>query len=110
MSPGAFVCGLGSYQEIDGDLEEAAEKIVVDSWAQCSRRGQLAPLVRAGRLDRDRVYAELPAMVAGQVPGRSSEREIIVGAFLGLGVVDIAVAAEVYRTARWEAIGRDVSL
>lgn len=110
IGAGAVVCGLGSYQEIDTALITDADRLVVDSWEGSSHRGQFAPLVAAGRLRREDIYAELSEIVAGGKPGRASDREIVVASLLGRGVFDVAVAAEVLDAAQRRGIGRPVAI
>jgi len=110
IRPGTVVCGLGSYQEVDGALVTRADKLVVDDWDASAHRGQFAPLVAAGRLRREDVYAELPEIVCGAKRGRSSEREIIVASLLGRGVLDLAIAAEVVEQARRLGVGQHVGI
>jgi ornithine cyclodeaminase len=107
---GTVVCGLGSYQEIDAALVARADKLVVDDWDASAHRGQFAPLVKAGRLHRADVYAELPEIVSGAKRGRSSERDVVVASLLGRGVLDLAIAADVIEQARRRGLGRSVGI
>jgi ornithine cyclodeaminase/alanine dehydrogenase-like protein (mu-crystallin family) len=110
ISPGTVVCGLGSYQEIDSALILQADKLIVDSWDACSQRGQFAPLVKAGRLYRSEIYAELPDLATGGRPGRSADHEVIVASLIGLGVLDLAISGNIVETAQRRGIGRRVAI
>ena len=61
ISERTVVCCAGSYQEIADDIVQASECIVVDDWAGCSKRGNLAAMVRRGALTRSSVRMELQA-------------------------------------------------
>ena len=110
IGTGVFVCGLGSYQEVETAVITSADRLVVDSWEGSSHRGQFAPLVAAGRLRREDIHAELSEIVAGRKPGRASDREIVVASLLGRGVFDVAVAADVLDAAERRGIGRPVAI
>ncbi len=110
IRPGTVVCGLGSYQEIDAALVARADKLIVDDWDASAHRGSFGPLVKAGRLHRADIYAELPEIVSGAKRGRSSERDIIVASLLGRGVLDLAIAADVIEQAQGRGLGQRVRI
>jgi ornithine cyclodeaminase/alanine dehydrogenase-like protein (mu-crystallin family) len=94
IKPGATVCGLGSYQEIDESVVARARRIFLDSPKDCAHRGNLAPLFKAGRLPADRISGTVAELTAGTVPaGRISADDIVLIALIGLGTLDIALAA-----------------
>jgi alanine dehydrogenase len=94
IRPGATVCGLGSYQEIDESVVTRARRIFLDSPKDCAHRGNLAPLFKSGRLPADRVSGTVAELTAGTVPvGRTSADDIVLIALIGLGTLDIALAA-----------------
>ena len=93
IDPGATVCGLGSYQELDATVLVRAGRIFVDHQQDCMQRGNLAPLIRAGRLARERIAGEVADLVAGKLLGRASADEIVVIALIGLAPLDMALAA-----------------
>ncbi|WP_137389077.1 ornithine cyclodeaminase family protein [Rhodoligotrophos defluvii] len=89
----AFICGLGSYQELADDLILAADTLIVDDWQAATKRGNLAPLIKAGRLTPERLDASLAEWVAGKLAGRAHPH-LTVASFTGLGVLDVAMAAK----------------
>jgi ornithine cyclodeaminase len=100
VSEGAFIASVGSYPELDPELVLCADKLVVDSWAQNCTRGELYRLIDGGRLTQADIHGELGAVVSGALPGRESDREIIMAALIGLGTHDLACAAYVVEKAR----------
>lgn len=96
VRPGALVVTLGSYQELDPELVLSADLLVVDDREQCLHRGELVPLLEAGRLQPDDVDAEIGEIVAGVEPGRRAASDVIVADLIGLGSIDIACARRVY--------------
>jgi ornithine cyclodeaminase/alanine dehydrogenase-like protein (mu-crystallin family) len=89
----AVICAAGSYQEIADDLVQASQLRVVDDWAGCSKRGNLAAMVRRGVLTRDDVQMELPALVAAAAGGGVPSARLPVVVTIGLGALDVAIAA-----------------
>jgi ornithine cyclodeaminase/alanine dehydrogenase-like protein (mu-crystallin family) len=102
---GATAIALGSYQEYDDEFILAADKIIVDSWAQCSNRGALKKVVERGLLDEKNIYGEMGALACGKKPGRHSTEERILVVPIGLGLHDIAAAKIAYCRALEKGLG-----
>jgi ornithine cyclodeaminase/alanine dehydrogenase len=109
LKKGSLVISAGSYQELDSKVALSADKIVVDSWAQTSHRGELARLVEAGQLGEKNIHAEIGEILAGKKKGRESKDENILAIPIGLGSLDIGCAFEVYRKAVDKKIGTPFS-
>lgn len=109
LKKGSLVISAGSYQELDPGVVLSADKIVVDSWAQTSHRGELARLVEAGRLGEKNIHAEIGEILAGKKRGREREDENILAIPIGLGSLDIGCAFEVYQKAVEKGIGTPFS-
>lgn len=105
LKPGATVCAVGSYQEIDDAVVDRAGRIFVDNWEACQHRGNLAPMIAAGRLSRADLSGEIAEVVAGAKPGRGSADEIVLIVSIGLGALDIALAARALEVARQDGFG-----
>jgi ornithine cyclodeaminase/alanine dehydrogenase-like protein (mu-crystallin family) len=109
LKKGSLVISGGSYQELDPKVVLSADKIVVDSWAQTSHRGELARLVEAGKLGEKNIHAEIGEILAGKKKGRERDDEDILAIPIGLGSLDIGCAFEVYRKAVEKKIGTPFS-
>lgn len=109
LKKGSLVISAGSYQELDSKVVLSADKIVVDSWAQTSHRGELARLVEAGQLGEKNIHAEIGEILAGKKKGREREDEDILAIPIGLGSLDIGCAFEVYQKAVEKKIGTPFS-
>ena len=106
VKPGAFVAKLGSYQELDDALTLSADKLLVDHRGQAEGKGELAHLFAAGQISQDLVHSEVGDVVAGVVPGREGEEEIIIAAMIGMGTEDVAVGAAVLERAKELGLGQ----
>lgn len=96
LEAGAFVCAVGSYQEIAEDLIAAADPLVVDDWKACTARGNLAPGIRMGTVTHAAIAGELPALVAGRIPRPDLAKPMLV-CLLGIGALDVALAMQILR-------------
>jgi alanine dehydrogenase len=102
VAKGAFVAAVGAdnpdKSEIAPELM-ARSKVVTDVLEQCVVMGDLHHAIRAGRMTRESVFAELADVVGGKKPGRTSPDEIIIFDSTGTAVQDVAAAAQVYARA-----------
>jgi ornithine cyclodeaminase/alanine dehydrogenase-like protein (mu-crystallin family) len=109
LKPGTFVARLGSYQEVAFDVITGADKVVLDRWKYVSPRiPEVVQLVKEGKFSQESIYAEWPDIVAGKVPGRESEDEIIVFIALGIWGEYAAILPEVYRRALSLGLGQEL--
>jgi ornithine cyclodeaminase/alanine dehydrogenase len=106
ITDGTFIASLGSYTELDPEIVLNADKLLVDNLDQSRHRGELAPLIAKGFLDEKSIYGEIGEAVAGQKPGRETDKEIIVACMIGLGSVDIGCANYVFTKSRERGIGK----
>jgi ornithine cyclodeaminase/alanine dehydrogenase len=109
--PGLFIAAIGAdnprKQELDPRML-ADTRVVVDSLDACAAGGELHHALAAGVMTRDRVHAELSAVVSGRVPGRKSDAEVFVFDSTGTALFDVAAAIVAYANAR--AAGRGITV
>jgi ornithine cyclodeaminase/alanine dehydrogenase-like protein (mu-crystallin family) len=112
LLPGAVVIAAGanvaSRRELDNTVLERATFVCCD-WLEQARleSGDLIEPVQSGVLDWLEVH-ELHEVVSGEVPGRQSERDIVVFKSNGIAAWDVAIAAEAVRQARERGVGTTV--
>jgi ornithine cyclodeaminase/alanine dehydrogenase-like protein (mu-crystallin family) len=99
LRPGALVCAVGANdgkrREIDNGVLERAGFVCCDSVEDAKlESADLIEPVAAGVLDWLEVY-ELQQVVAGEVPGRQSDDDVVVFKSNGLAAWDVAAAARV---------------
>jgi ornithine cyclodeaminase/alanine dehydrogenase-like protein (mu-crystallin family) len=104
FKPGAFVCGLGQH-EVAPDAFTTFDKVLVDDWEQVRSLADFRQMAAAGQFDRSGLYAELPAVVAGEVPGRTTPEERILVRTEGLVSQDVAVSWWLYQQACARGLG-----
>jgi ornithine cyclodeaminase/alanine dehydrogenase-like protein (mu-crystallin family) len=109
LKPGALVCAAGANRiearELDNTVLERAAFVCCDSKEQAQvEAGDLAEPVERGVLDWLEVH-ELSEVVAGEVPGRQAEEDIVLFKSLGIAAEDLALAALVLARARERNLG-----
>jgi alanine dehydrogenase len=103
LRPGALVCAAGANhprsRELDNAVLERAAFVCCDSLDDARiESGDLIEPVGQGVLDWLEVH-ELQEVVAGELPGRQAEDDIVVFKSNGLAAWDLAVAARVVQLA-----------
>ena len=99
LQPGALVCAAGANhpkaRELDNAVLERAAFVCCDSLADAKiESGDLIEPVEQGVLDWLEVH-ELQEVIAGDLPGRQADEDIVVFKSNGLAAWDLAVAARV---------------
>lgn len=109
LREGALVCAVGANfptaRELDNQVIARASFVCCDSIADAKdESGDLIEPVAAGQLDWLEVH-ELHEVVAGEVPGRQSETDIVLFKSNGIAPWDIALAHELVKRARERGVG-----
>ena len=110
LAPGSLFCSVSSLDAEVACIEQA-DLVVCDLWEHETEHHS-RPLARAsaaGVIRREDVV-ELPDLVAGRRPGRTSDEERIFFTPVGLAIEDVATAARVYRRAAELGLGTRLSL
>ena len=96
VKKGALVMTMGSYTEISEKLSKKADKLFVDHLGQAMHRGNFKEMVDKGELNEKSFAGEVTEVVAGKKKGRDNVDQRIVVALIGMGCLDLSVAAEAY--------------
>jgi ornithine cyclodeaminase/alanine dehydrogenase-like protein (mu-crystallin family) len=112
LRDGALVCAVGANdgrrRELDNVVLERAAFVCCDSLEDARlESADLIEPIELGVLDWLEVH-ELQEVVAGVLPGRESDDDIIVFKSNGLAAWDVAAAAAVVERARERAVGREL--
>ena len=110
VEPGTTIIGLTAFHDLDPNFSRKAEKWVLG----CKDADKLGVVERPEfikhNLSMDNVYGDLGQVVAGKIPGRENEGEIIVYTHMGMGALDVACAYTVYQRALEKGIGHKIIL
>ena len=109
LNAGALVCAIGANdphaRELDAEVIARASLVCCDSLEDARlESGDLIEPVAAGQLDWLEVQ-ELHDVVAGELPGRQSDDDIVVFKSNGIAPWDVAIGHEVVRRARERGVG-----
>jgi ornithine cyclodeaminase/alanine dehydrogenase-like protein (mu-crystallin family) len=112
LKPSALVCAVGANdprrRELDNVALERAAFVCCDSIENARREsGDLIEPVEAGVLDWLEVH-ELQEVVAGELPGRQADDDIVVFKSNGLAAWDVAAGAAVLERARDRGLGTEL--
>ena len=112
LREGALVCAVGANdpraRELDNVVLERATLVCCDSREQARlESGDLIEPVESCALDWLEVH-ELQEVVAGELPGRQSDADVVVFKSNGIAVWDVAIGVEVLGRARERGLGREV--
>ena len=112
LRPGALVCAVGANdgrrRELDNVVVERAAFVCCDSVEDARlESADLIEPVESGVLDWLEVY-ELQDVVAGTLPGRQSDEDVVLFKSNGLAAWDVAAAAAVVERARERGLGREL--
>jgi ornithine cyclodeaminase len=98
LKPGATFISL-ARRELDPAGWARMDKVVVDSWDLNVVNPAFKRMIEAGEFSRDLLHAEIPEVVGGAKPGRTSPDERILIHTTGLVSQDIALAHFIYEAA-----------
>jgi alanine dehydrogenase len=109
LRPGALVCAIGandpSSRELDNVVLERASFVCCDSLEQAKlESADLLEPVASGVLDWLEAH-ELQEVVVGELPGRQSDRDIVVFKSNGIAAWDIAIGVAALEQARERGVG-----
>ena len=106
LKKGSLVMNMADY-EVDHACVERADKLVVDFWENIKHRmiSTVALMWRDGLVKDEDIHAELGEILCGDKKARENDQEIIYFNAVGAGILDIAVTARCYQTAKETGAG-----
>lgn len=112
LADGTHVNAIGANhahkRELDDVAISRAEVMFVDSLAQSEQEAGDLIIPFQSQPQKWHLVKELHQLVAGQLPGRTSEKQITLFKSNGIATWDLAVAEKVYALARERKLGREL--
>jgi ornithine cyclodeaminase/alanine dehydrogenase-like protein (mu-crystallin family) len=112
IQAGVHINAVGSYKPEAAEVPPETvvrSKVIVDSrdaaWVEA---GDLIQPMRAGRIDKDHIHAELGEIVLGLRPGRTDAQEITFFKSVGIAVQDAFAAQVAVVNARRLGLGQEI--
>lgn len=97
IAKGTHITAVGSdrpgKQELDPAILQMADRVIVDSRAQCMHYGETSYAIGTGMISKENVD-EIGEIISGVKPARCNEQEITVADLTGLGIQDLMIALE----------------
>jgi ornithine cyclodeaminase len=122
LRPGALIAHV-SLDDVLPEVVEKADLVIVDDWNLVSADGRrlLGRMFRSGQITGPaddpaepspgrRVDATMADIATGRHAGRANDEQIILSNPFGMGILDIAIAAEVWRLSRHTNIGIELPI
>jgi alanine dehydrogenase len=113
IEPGSHINAMGAdspgKQELDPRILEQSH-IIVDHKSQARIYGEIHLPLQQQLLSESAVAGDIGEVVAGQVPGRQSDKDITVFDGTGMALEDAAVVYRAYHMAREQGLGQVISL
>jgi alanine dehydrogenase len=113
VKPGAHINAFGAdapgKEELDPEILVRA-KVVIDDWEQASHSGEINVPLSQGKFSKEKVYGMIGDVVAGKMPGRTSDEEITIFCSTGLALQDAVTAKLAYDKAVKEGIGKNFEI
>jgi ornithine cyclodeaminase len=108
LKPGAVVCSMGSYNEVDYGVLLESQRLVVDDADFAAEMGDGGAWISQRHLSRAQFAARIDTLacevIAGKKPGRRAPSDRIVALIQGMAIGDVAFAAYALKEA--ERTGR----
>jgi alanine dehydrogenase len=114
VQPGTHINGVGSHspgaRELDTETVRRSLFVADQRQACLAEAGDIIIPIQEGALTEEHIYAELGQVVAGEVPGRTSDEQITLFKSVGLAIQDVSTAARVYALAKAQGLGQEIPL
>ena len=111
---GAHIVAVGAcrpdQREMDPALVARARLFVDSREGAFAEAGDIVLAIRDGLIDRGHVVGELGEVIAGRVPGRTTDSEVTIFKSLGMAVEDVAAAHLAVQRAGAKRVGREFDL
>lgn len=108
VKPGTHIVAIGTdqqgKQELDPEIFRNA-KVVVDSIAQCTEKGETWHALNKNVISRDDIHGEIGEILLGKKPGRENDVEVTVFDATGMAIQDNTTASRIYRNAIEKNVG-----
>lgn len=108
VKPGTHIVAIGTdqrgKQELDPEIFRNA-KIVVDSIAQCTEKGETWHPLNKNIITKDDIHGEIGEILMGKKPGRESDKEVTIFDSTGMAIQDNTTASKIYQNAIINGVG-----
>lgn len=108
VKPGTHIVAIGTdqqgKQELDPEIFRHA-KIVVDSMAQCTEKGETWHPLNKNIITKDDIHGEIGEVLLGKKTGRENDEEVTIFDSTGMAIQDNTTSSKIYRNALERNVG-----
>lgn len=108
VKPGTHIVAIGTdqrgKQELDPEIFRNA-KVVVDSIAQCSEKGETWHPLAKHVITKDGIHGEIGEILLGRKAGRERDDEVTIFDSTGMAIQDNTTASKIYGNAMERSVG-----
>jgi ornithine cyclodeaminase len=112
IAPGAHINAVGAprpdWRELDTEAVRRARLFVDSRAGALAESGDVLIPIAEKAIGAGHIVGEIGEVLAGKVPGRTSDRDITLFKSLGMAVEDVATAQYVYARARQQGVGQEI--
>ncbi|MBP2237966.1 ornithine cyclodeaminase/alanine dehydrogenase [Sinorhizobium kostiense] len=108
VKPGTHIVAIGTDQQGKQELDPGIfrnAKVVVDSIAQCTEKGETWHPLNENIITRDDIHGEIGEILLGKKPGRENDDEVTIFDSTGMAIQDNTTAGKIYRNAIERNVG-----
>lgn len=108
VKPGTHIVAIGTdqqgKQELDPEIFRHA-KIVVDSMAQCTEKGETWHPLNKNIITQDDIHGEIGEVLLGKKTGRENDEEVTIFDSTGMAIQDNTTSSKIYSNALERNVG-----
>lgn len=106
VTPGTTIIGIEGFRDMDPQIAKLADKWYLGYKEPDKSILNGARLNPGHLLESQDVFGDMTELLSGKIPGRETEREIIVSTHMGMGAHDVNCAFTVLKRARERGVGQ----
>lgn len=108
VKPGTHIVAIGTDQQGKQELDPEIfrhTKIVVDSMAQCTEKGETWHPLNKNIITQDDIHGEIGEVLLGKKTGRENDEEVTIFDSTGMAIQDNTTSSKIYRNALERNVG-----
>lgn len=108
VKPGTHIVAIGTDQQGKQELDPEIfrhTKIVVDSMAQCTEKGETWHPLNKNIITKDDIHGEIGEVLLGKKTGRENDEEVTIFDSTGMAIQDNTTSSKIYRNALERNVG-----
>ncbi|MBO5998088.1 MAG: ornithine cyclodeaminase family protein, partial [Lachnospiraceae bacterium] len=113
LKPGAHVNAIGCVNPMGREVDTEAvakSRLFFDQAEAAKKSGDIAIPLGRGEITEDGFIGDIGSVLAGDLPGRTSAKDITMFKSVGISAVDVAAALVIFEKAAAQGLGIEVEI